>query len=96
VANSEISSIYLRQVLENLGCQLGQPSENEFATSISTSFTSVRNYVGSVQVAPTIMREMHEQSRNQPQGQAIVHRDMLGRRARHARKFCLTWGPGPR
>ena len=38
VANSEIRSIDLQQVLENLGCQLGQPSENEFATSISVGF----------------------------------------------------------
>jgi hypothetical protein len=41
VANSEIRSVYLRQVLENRSCQLSRPRENEFATSIRTSFTSV-------------------------------------------------------
>jgi hypothetical protein len=34
VANSEIRSGSLRQVLENRSCQLGRPRENEFATSI--------------------------------------------------------------
>jgi hypothetical protein len=35
------------QVLENFGCQLGQPSENEFATSINTSFTYLGSYADS-------------------------------------------------
>jgi hypothetical protein len=35
VANSEIRSIDRQQVLETPGCQLGQHSENEFATSIN-------------------------------------------------------------
>jgi hypothetical protein len=35
VANSEIRSIDRQQVLETPGCQLGQHSENEFATSIT-------------------------------------------------------------
>jgi hypothetical protein len=36
VANVDIRSIELRQVRENLGCQLGQPSEDEIAASITT------------------------------------------------------------
>jgi hypothetical protein len=41
--------------------------------------------------ASTIMREMHEQRRHQPEGQAIVHRDMLERMTRHAGMCGLTW-----
>ena len=39
VANSEIRSIDRQQVLETPGCQLGQHSENEFATSINERVT---------------------------------------------------------
>jgi hypothetical protein len=38
VANSEICSGSLREVLENRSRQLGRPRENEFATSILVGF----------------------------------------------------------
>jgi hypothetical protein len=41
VANSEICSGSLREVLENRSCQLGRPRENEFATSILVGFRPV-------------------------------------------------------
>jgi hypothetical protein len=69
VANSEICSGSLREVLENRSCQLGRPRENEFATSIGLGHVCVHICRGDLQihqggVDPGFLSDMAQNSPN--------------------------------